>query len=42
MEYYNKQWKKYNNNNMLNYYHLPTEVCTNSYLENYNRILKLT
>ena len=37
MEYYNRQWNKFINNDFLNYKYLPYEVRSNSYIKNYKR-----
>ena len=39
--YYNNQWKKYIINGMLDYSGLSKEERSNSYIENYNRRIKL-
>ena len=41
LNYYNKEWNPYIINDFLNYHDLPTEVKSNSYIENYNRVIKL-
>ena len=40
-EYFNNQWKPYFENGMLNYIYLNKEQRSNSYIENYNRRIKL-
>ena len=39
MKYYNRQWNKFINNDFLNYKDLPYEVLSNSYIENYSRLI---
>ena len=41
MEYFENQWYQYFANGMLNYYLLSKEQRSNSYIENYNRRIKL-
>ena len=40
-EYFNNQWKPYFESGMLNYIYLNKEQRSNSYIENYNRRIKL-
>ena len=41
LNYYNTQWIPYFKNGMLNYHYLIKEQRSNSYIENYNRRIKL-
>ena len=39
--YFESQWSQYFKNGMLNYSYLPKKFRSNSYIENYNRRIKL-
>ena len=41
IEYVENQWIQYFRNGMLNYHYLTKEQRSNSYIENYNRKIKL-
>ena len=41
LDYFENQWKKFYDNGMLNYIYLSKEQRSNSYIENYNRRIKL-
>ena len=41
LDYFENQWKRYYENGMLNYIYLSKEQRSNSYIENYNRRIKL-
>ena len=41
LDYFTSQWMIYFNNGMLNYSGLSKSQRSNSYIENYNRIIKL-
>ena len=41
LDYFKSQWMIYFNNGMLNYSGLSKSQRSNSYIENYNRIIKL-
>ena len=41
LQYFETQWLQYYENGMLNYKHLSKEQRSNSYIENYNRRIKL-
>ena len=41
IEYYENLWIQYFSNGMLNYHYLTKEQRSNSYIDNYNRKIKL-